>query len=356
MGGIAAPQGYPPITGPCSIAFPRDHGAHPDYRVEWWYYTGNLRSGDGERFGFQLTFFRIRTTPAAAENKWPEERSAWRTSQLYAAHAALSDIADGRFHHAERMSRSALELAGTRERDGDFEVYVNGWRATITPETHKLLADTPDFSFELELTPQKSPVLHGDSGYSRKGEQSDEASCYYSVTRLEAGGKVTVGGREKMVSGTAWMDHEFSSAPLSPTLAGWDWFGLQFQDGSDLMIYLMREKSGQFSPVSSGTYVEKDGKAMHLTVEDFHVSTPSTWKSPHSGAIYPSVRVLEIFPLGLRITIVPNMEDQEVQSPETTGVTYWEGSVDAGGNGRGGQSVSAEGYAEMTGYAGPAEY
>lgn len=243
--------------------------------------------------------------------------------------------------------------AGTREENGEFEVYVTGWKAEAAPSRHKLSARAPDFSFDLELTPRKSPVLHGDSGYSQKGERPEEASCYYSITRLGAAGKVTVDGQEKIVSGIAWMDHEFSSAPLNEELAGWDWLGLQFQDGSDLMVYLMRGKDGRFSPVSSGTFVEKDGKAIHLAAEDFRITTQSSWKSTHSGAIYPSVRVLEVFPLDLRITVVPNMEDQEMESPGTTNVTYWEGSVSAGGSGQGGRPVSGEGYAELAGYAGP---
>jgi predicted secreted hydrolase len=349
---IVAAQNYPSISGPCRFDFPRDHGSHPDYRIEWWYYTGNLRSEDGGQFGFQLTFFRVRTAPAATDTTWPEKPSAWRTSQVFAAHAALSDISHTRFYHAERMSRSALGLAGTREGGGGFEVFVDGWKADIKPSVHQLLAKGPDFSFDLELTPEKKPVPHGDSGYSRKGEEPDEASCYYSIPRLAVAGKAVIDGREKTVSGTAWMDHEFSSSPLNPKLAGWDWFSLQFQDGSDLMIYLMREKSGRVSPVTSGTFVDKDGKTVHLSAGDFRITTLSSWKSSHSGAIYPSTRILEVFPINLRVTIVPNMEDQEMQSPDTTHVTYWEGSVRANGSGPGGRPVSGAGYAELTGYAG----
>lgn len=356
LSGIIVAQDYPSVSGPCRLAFPLDHGAHSDYRIEWWYYTGNLYSEDGGRFGFQLTFFRIRTAPAAEEAKWPENHSAWRTGQVFAAHAALSDISRDRFHHAERMSRAVLGLAGTRGENGAFEVYVDGWKASVKPGAHSLSAKAPDFSFNLELSPEKNPVLHGDSGYSQKGSEADEASCYYSITRLGVGGKVMVDGQEKTVSGTAWMDHEFSSKPLNPKLAGWDWFSLQFQDGSDLMIYLLREKNGQLSTVSSGTFVDKEGKSVHLSAEDFRISTLSSWKSRRSGAIYPSSRMLEVFPLDLRITVTPKMEDQEMQSPDSTRVTYWEGSVSANGSGPGGRAISGEGYVELTGYAGFAEF
>jgi predicted secreted hydrolase len=194
--------------------------------------------------------------------------------------------------------------------------------------------------------------LHGDSGYSRKGDKPEEASCYYSVTRLQAGGKISIGGREARVSGTAWMDHEFSSAPLSPKLAGWDWFSLRFQDGSDLMIYLMREKDGRFSPVSSGTFIGNDGRVVHLASGDFRIEPLKTWKSPHSGAIYPAAWLLEVFPLDLKAEVLPNLADQEMQTPESTRVTYWEGGVSARGTIAQGKPVSGEGYVELTGYSG----
>ena len=245
---IVPASDYPPVCGPCNLSFPRDHASHPDYRIEWWYYTGNLRSEDGAGYGFQLTFFRIRTVPAQKESVSSGRQSAWRTRQVFAAHAALSDISANEFFHSEKMSRAALELAGAKQEDGRFEVFVNGWKAAIAPGVHNLSARAADFSFNLDLVPLKSPVAHGESGLSSKGEEPGEASCYYSISRLEAVGKVTVGGREKPVRGTAWMDHEFMSAPLNPRFAGWDWFGLQFSDGSELMVYLMREKNGGVQP------------------------------------------------------------------------------------------------------------
>ena len=160
---------YPVVCGPCNLSFPRDHGSHPDYRIEWWYYTGNLRSEDGAVYGFQLTFFRIRTVPVQKESVRSGRQSAWRTDQVFAAHAALSDISSNEFFHSEKMSRAALKLAGAKQEDGRFEVFVNGWRAAIAPGLHNLSARAADFSFNLDLVPLKSPVAHGESGLSSKG-------------------------------------------------------------------------------------------------------------------------------------------------------------------------------------------
>lgn len=350
--GVGLAADFPSITGPCGLVFPRDHGAHPDYRTEWWYYTGNLHSESGERFGFQLTFFRVRTTPPGTGEPNPERVSAWRTCQIIAAHAALSDISGKVFLHSEKISRAALQLAGTGE-DGDtFLVWLDDWMASISPDMHKLDARTPEFAFRLELAPLKRPALHGNSGYSLKGEGAGEASCYYSITRLRVDGRLSVLGREKRVGGTAWMDHEFSSAPLGSQFAGWDWFSLQLKDGSDLMIYLMRDKMGRFHTISSGTYIAKDGRVVHLSSSDFRIEPLKTWKSPHSGASYPSLWRIEVFPLDLRLTVEPNLDDQEMQSPESTRVTYWEGTVSAKGTVADGVPVTAEGYVELTGYAG----
>ena len=348
----AAAADFPSIAGPCGLEFPRDHGGHPDFRTEWWYYTGNLHSDSGERFGFQLTFFRVRTTPPAADGDESRTASAWRTSQVFAAHAAVSNLSGKLFVHAEKMARAALGMAGNKNDRDTFVVWVDDWLAFISPGDHRLFCSSPDFSFQLDLVPLKKPVSHGDSGYSRKGDNPEEASCYYSVTRLQAGGKIRIGDRDARVYGSAWMDHEFSSAPLSPKLAGWDWFSLQFEDGSDLMIYLMREKDGRFSPVSSGTFIGKDGRTVHLSSSDFRIEPLKTWKSPHSGATYPAAWLLEVVPIDLKLEIQPNLADQEMQTPESTRVTYWEGSVSARGTAGQGRTVSAEGYVELTGYSG----
>lgn len=361
---IAAPCGFdkksfadfPTVAGPCHLTFPRDHASHPDYRIEWWYYTGNLQDESGERYGFQLTFFRIRTLPPDAEKSLPPKVSAWRTEQVFAAHSALSRISSGRFHHGEKLARGAVELAGTREGGDRFEVFVDGWSAGIGPDAHRLFSRTSEFTLALNLSARNDPVAHGDGGYSRKGDEPSQASCYYSVTRLEVKGSVTLDGRERAVSGSAWMDHEFLSAPLDPRFSGWDWFSLQLSNGSDLMLYFMREKSGEFSAISSGTYVKSDGTAVRLSSTDFRLERKSEWKSPHTGVVYPASWRLEVHPLELVADIAPAMADQEMQSPGSTGVTYWEGSVRAQGRLGRNEPVTAEGYAELTGYGGAVRF
>ncbi|MGO9017327.1 MAG: lipocalin-like domain-containing protein [Syntrophobacteraceae bacterium] len=347
---------YPSVSGPCNLRFPLDHASHPDHRVEWWYYTGNLLSDDGARYGFQLTFFRIRAVPVQDEKVSSATPSAWRADQVFIVHAAISDISSNEFAHSEKMSRAALQLAGAREREGRFEVFVNGCEAVIAPGLHHVSAKAADFSFALDLVPLKNPVVHGEPDVSSNLDGPREAGCYYSISRLEAAGSVTVGGRERPVHGTAWMDHEFKSAPLDPRFAGWDWFSLNLSDGSELMIYLMREKTGGYSPVSSGTFVDREGKPTWLSSKEFRVSVLDTWKSPHSGALYPALWLLEVIPLDLRIKILPNMADQEMETPGSTRVTYWEGSVRAEGSGAQGRAVTGEGYVELTGYAGPVEF
>ncbi len=347
---------YPTVSGPCNLGFPLDHASHPAHRVEWWYYTGNLLSDDGARYGFELTFFRIRTVPAQDVKVSSGRPSAWRTDQVFIVHAAISDISSNEFMHFEKMSRAALKLAGASEREGRFEVFVNGCEAVIAPGLHHLSAKAADFSFTLDLVPFKNPVVHDEPFMSSNGDGPGEAGCYYSISRLEATGNVTIGGRERPVHGTAWMDHEFKNAPLDPRFAGWDWFSLQLSDGSELMIYLMREKTGGVSPASSGTFVDREGKPTRLSSKEFRVRVLDTWKSPHSGALYPASWLLEVITLDLRIKILPNMADQEMQTPGSTRVTYWEGSVRAEGSGALGKAVTGEGYVELTGYAGPVEF
>jgi len=348
-------SGYTSIAGPCHPEFPKDHGAHPGYRTEWWYYTGNVHGESGERFGFQLTFFRRQLSPPGAEKEWPKPGSAWRTQQLFLAHAALSDIGGKHFYHAEQMARGALGLAGVRseaEPQSQVTVFLKDWAARLGPSSQSLEAKTDDFGFSLSLIPGKDPVLHGESGYSLKGRMPESASCYYSFTRLEVQGDLALKGKTIPVHGTAWMDHEFSSAALEPDLMGWDWLSLQFEDRTELMIYLLRRKDGTYSTASAGTFVDASGKITHLDREAIRLEVTDHWKSPHSRASYPAGWKLRIDSLQLDVAVVPNLEDQEMQTQETTDVTYWEGSVTAKGSVRG-KPVSGEGYVELTGYAKP---
>ncbi len=340
------------VTGPCRLQFPIDHGPHPGYRTEWWYYTGNVQSETKDNYGFQLTFFRTQIVPPEAEKNWPEPSSAWRTKQLYLAHAALSDLTSKRHLYSEKVAREFPGIAGAFQNNNNTNVKIENWLLELTPAMHRLIAATDDFSFNLTLIPLKPPVLHGKNGYSRKGKFPESASCYYSFTRLETLGEINLNGKTFSVTGLSWMDHEFSSAPLESDLAGWDWFSLQLSDGTELMVYLLRRKDGALSGVSSGTFVDISGKVIHLPFNSFKVDELETWKSVRSGACYPSRWRLRVFSLSLDLTIVPNLADQEMRTSESTGVTYWEGSISFHGNSKG-KPVKGQGYVELTGYEKP---
>jgi predicted secreted hydrolase len=323
-------SGYLPVTGPCNLEFPKDHGPHPGYRTEWWYYTGNLTSEKGNRYGFQFTIFRTQISPPGYEQKWPQPSSAWRTQQIFLGHAAISDISGKRHLQAETLARNALGMAGGIPTDGQTDIFIKNWSLQIRAEQHFLNVTTDDFSYELTLEPLKPPVLHGDTGYSRKG---------------------ATGGQPETLEGLSWMDHEFSTTALEPGLAGWDWFSLQLSDNTDIMFYLLRKGDGQLSPMSGGTFVDAAGTVRHLELEndDFKVDILKTWKSPQSNAVYPAQWRAQIRPFSIDVTISPNLADQEMQTFQSTGVTYWEGSVSLKGI-KNGQPVEGSGYVELTGY------
>jgi len=344
-------NGYLTVTGPCNLTFPADHGSHPGYRTEWWYYTGNLASETGSRYGYQLTFFRSQISPPGADRHWPKPTSKWRTQQIYMVHAAISDLSAGRHLAVEDIVRGALDLAGVaRDQNQITTVHLKNWSAKISPAMHALKTSTDSFAFDLQLTPQKKPVLHGEAGYSRKGGSPDSASCYYSFTRLKTKGDLTLDGKTLAVEGLSWMDHEFSTAPLEPGIKGWDWFSLIFSDGTEVMIYLLRQKDGSYNAASSGTFVDPAGSIRHLSREQFKIDVLDTWKSPGSGGIYPSRWRLKILPLSMDLSITSNLADQEMQTTASTGVTYWEGSVSLTGTAKG-VKVDGVGYVELTGYA-----
>ena len=345
--------GYRQVTGPCGLVFPRDHGPHPGFRTEWWYYTGNLVSGDGRRLGFQLTFFRHQLSPLDTPTEQPEPHSLWRSHQVYLAHAAVSDIAGKRHLQSAQASREALGMAGwDQER---MKVFVGDWSAVLMPDHQRLEVSSEAFSFRLELTPVKAPVRHGIEGYSRKGSSAERASCYYSITRLETTGTVTFAGKPPIaVQGVSWMDHEFSTAPLEPGTIGWDWFSIQLADRSEYMIFLLRRADGGIHPVSSGTWVDPLGVSRHLERGHFEVDVLDTWRSRRSGARYPSRWRVKVPPAGVDVIVTSNLPDQEMRPDDLTAIIYWEGSVSARGT-KGADAVEGHGYVELTGYDAPFE-
>jgi predicted secreted hydrolase len=347
--------GYLQATGPCKLEFPRDHAPHPGFRTEWWYYTGNLKSETGRHFGYQLTFFRYQLTPFGGPAEWPDPPSAWRTRQIYVGHAAVSDISAKRHLQAEKIGREGLEglgIGGWVQYGPDVTLFLPGWSAVIFPDAQKIAADGDEFAFKLDLKPAKPPVKHGINGYSRKGSTPERASCYYSYSRLETSGTITIGGKSLPVKGASWMDHEFSTAPLEPGTVGWDWFSIQLADKSEFMIFLLRREDGSLNPASSGSYIDSLGALRHLDRSYFEVRVLNTWKSKQSGAIYPSGWQIKIPLLGIEVAVTSNLPDQEMRTLQSTGVNYWEGSVSARGT-KGGSPIDGQGYVELTGYAGP---
>ena len=343
---------YLTVNGPCNLEFPADHGPHPGYRTEWWYYTGNLQSVEGKRYGFQFTLFRTQISPPGFETGWPQPSSPWRTQQIYLGHAAITDLSGKQHLMAERISRAAWGLSGGVRYGAVTNIYINDWSLHIGPDAHKLKIVADDFDYEFHLIPQKPPVLHGDSGYSRKGSKPDQASCYYSYTRLKTMGSISIHGKPTSVEGLGWMDHEFSTAPLDPGLVGWDWFSLQFSDNTEVMLYLLREKKGTIHPASSGSWIDASGGVWHLNKEDFKVKVLKNWKSPHTNTVYPAQWQVRIPSLSLDMNISPAVPDQEMQTLLTTGVIYWEGSVSLKGMKKG-LPITGQGYVELTGYAEP---
>lgn len=328
---------------PRPFVYPADLGPHPEYQTEWWYYTGNLEADDGRHFGYQLTFFRRGLDPTPVDRL-----GSLATSEIYFAHFAITDVASGTHFATERFSRQAAGLAGA---EGEpYRVWLQDWQV-ISPEREgrflQLSAQADGNSLRLQLDSQKPYVPNGDSGLSPKGSESGNASYYMSGTRLQTQGSLTVGGETFSVNGLSWFDHEWSTSALDQQAEGWDWFSLQLSDGRDLMFFQIRNQDGSLSPVSSGTLVEPDGQATHLTRAQVQVAVGSHWRSPQTGADYPSAWRIDIPSEAIHLEVAPWVPDQEMRES----VTYWEGAVRFTGTSRG-RDVKGNGYIEMTGYAG----
>lgn len=325
--------------------FPRDHFSHPDFKTEWWYYTGHLRSTDGKRYGYQVTFFRVGTE----EGRDTANPSRWAVRDLFLAHFAVSDLDRRLFHFTDRLNRAALEAAGAST--AALKVWNGDWLLEAQGNTHRLRAKDEQYAVDLTLTPVKPPVVHGTDGVSQKGEGAGYASHYYSLPRLETAGTMTVQGRTERVAGWSWMDHEFGSSQLHDEHEGWDWFGLQLDNRVELMFYLMRQKGGRPDAHSSGTLILPDGSSRHLTLSQVELRATETWKSPRSHATYPMGWEIRIPQHRLALTVTPSLPDQELDTRKSTQVIYWEGSVKVTGTYEG-NPIAGHGYVELTGYAG----
>lgn len=327
-----------------TFSFPADHGPHPDYKTEWWYFTGNLQDGAGRGFGYELTLFRI-----GVHSRHGTNPSEWNADSLMMGHLAVSNPLESQFYQEERFSRAADGLAGFLAdakmiwlEDWTVERQAGGW--TLKART----GNKPEVVLQLHLKDTKPPVLEGDGGYSRKGPFPQHASYYVSQTRLETAGNLTIGESSYAVEGVSWFDHEWSSEPLAKELVGWDWFSLQLSDNTEIMIYLLRSKDGTVQPWSSGSYIDSTGTKTEIKQQDFQLVATSNHLSP-SGRTYPSQWRLVLPKQGLNLEIAPTMLDQELH----TRVVYWEGAVSISGE-KNGRPLDGEGFVELTGY-GPDE-
>ncbi len=343
-------EGFLRATRPPEWNWPRDHGPHPGFRTEWWYWTGNLRGGAGEEFGFQLVFFRHALRPPVDPGGAGVSLDA---DEVVLAHAALTDVGLGRFHYGERLQRhDRLRASVSLVDDERLRLFCADWSAESEPggdglHPVRLRVRETGFSFDLRLDARSEVVLQGESGLSRKGRDEGNASIYYSVPRLAVRGEVTQAGVATEVSGQAWLDREWSTSALEPDQVGWDWFSLQLEDDSELMWYRLRSIDGGESPTSSGLFIAPDGSTRRLAAGDVELQPIAHWRAEDGAARYPVRWRLRIDALELDLEVQARVEGQELR----TLVRYWEGSVAVRGE-LGGREVTGLGYLEMTGYDG----
>lgn len=335
-----------------AFSFPQDHYSHPEFKTEWWYYTGHLQTEDRKSYGYQLTFFRVAFRRGAKG-----VQSKWAIQDLYFAHLAITDESKKRFEYREKMSRGSFAEAGASiyGSKGPFRVWIDNWSMElrgIQSQNHLLKAGGKDFGIELLLLPEKNAVIHGKNGVSQKAEGEGFSSHYYSITRLKTEGKIFLRGKEFPVRGMSWMDHEFGSNQLRQYHEGWDWFSIQLENRIELMFYQIRHKDGKTDPYSSGTIIFPDGRSDHLPLKEFQVDSLDRWKSLKSKATYPSRWKVKVPRFGIELNLSPTIKDQELITGASTRVTYWEGSVKIEGKYQG-HPIKGGGYAELTGYAKP---
>jgi predicted secreted hydrolase len=348
---FAAALAFAVAGSPYAFHFPSDHGSHPSYQSEWWYFTGHLRAADGRRFGYEVTFFRVRLRPKdMALAAKILGRSRWRGDEVYAAHFAITDRSGRKFFHAERIARSALGMGGAAV--GRLAVNTDEWSLAGQPmsdpsrERMTLHAADGDNRLDLVQIPLKPPAVHGHDGVFRKGACASCASRYYSYSRLRTQGVLVYGGASLKVSGISWMDHEFGTDQLQSEETGWDWMSLQLDDGRELMLYLFRRPDGSIVPQSSGSLIERDGRVRPLSLTQFRVTATSRWRSPATHAQYPSSWRVRVPSASLDVNITPVLADQEFVLRSAP--SYWEGAVDVrdATNSR----QLGQGYVELAGY------
>jgi predicted secreted hydrolase len=334
---MAASTDYAPVVVGKPMTFPADYGSHPQFRTEWWYVTGWLTTDTGESLGFQITFFRSRPDINA------NNPSAFTAHQILIAHCAISDPKRGRLWQDQRIRRAGLGLAQAAA--GDTDVSIEHWSLKRESQIYSAKIDAEDFSFALSLAATQPPLINGEGGVSRKGPEIDAASYYYSLPHLLVSGAISRDGAKNSVTGEAWFDHEWSSEYLDTQTAGWDWIGINFDDGGALMAFRMRGAAGE-QHWAGGTYRDSTGTTRVLRPADLDFQPMRTWVSPRTNIAYPvgwQIRAGD-----MRLQLTPLMDDQENDTRLSTGAIYWEGAVQAAER----NSVIGRGYLELTGYGG----
>ena len=352
--------------------FPRDHAIHPGYKTEWWYFTGNLQDERGRAFGYELTFFRQGVLPPkqqAGLTAGGQPLGRFVQDDFKFAHFAISDLSGRKFYYKQKISRGAFGEAGfgvappdklqpvAAAKAAEPLAWMENW--SLQPQADgswKIAAKTGGdmpMAIDLRVLPLKAPVIEGTDGVSQKAAGLGNASHYYSFTRLQTTGTLSLGKNagDHAVQGESWFDHEWASNQMVADQVGWDWFCFQFNDGTEMMLYAMRRKDGSVDPVSSGTWVEADGRTEHLRQEDFRFKALRSWKSGKTGATYPVEWQVSLPGRQMELTLKPKLDDQELVLPP---VSYWEGAIAVSGK-RQARGIQGVGYMELTGYAAPLE-
>lgn len=328
-------------TLPAALGFPQDHGPHPNFQTEWWYYTGNLRTDENRHFGYQLTFFRRAVACESGENL-PSNASRWRTRQIYFAHFAVTDTRNNRFYASSHMNRQSLGIAGARA--VPFRVWVDNWSAEERFGELMLTATENDIRLNLKLTQKGLLLLQGDQGFSRKGPALTNASYYYSLPRLTTRGTLKIGSQTHKITGNSWFDHEWSTTALDRDVTGWDWFSIHLKDGRDLMVCQIRDAHGRPNGYGFGSLARPDGTHEIMTSDQFTIHPTEYWTSPSTGKRYPGRWEIHLPGQDLAIRVVPVIPDQE----HAHLIVYWEGAVRVEGIHK--KEIQGEGYVELTGY------
>jgi predicted secreted hydrolase len=328
---------FPVVVAGTPLVFPRDHGSHPAFRTEWWYITGVARDATGSELGLQVTFFRSR--PNVAE----DNPSAFAPRQIVFAHAAVAEVRRGHLLHDQRVARAVFDLAGAAEETA--RVWLGDWTLALDGDVYRTRVEGRQFAFDLAFRPTQPPLLQGAGGVSRKGPRPEQASFYYSLPHLAVTGRVVVEGRAREVEGKAWLDHEWSSEYMAEGAVGWDWIGINLDDGGALMAFRMRDKRGA-ALWAGGSHRTAAGALTVFDPGQVLFEPERWWRSPRTAIDYPVQFAVRAG--GFDYRVVPWLDDAELDSRTSTGTIYWEGPVEA----RAGARRAGRGYLELTGYGG----